>query len=1260
MVLSSDSSCNVLSDEDYDVAARLRQRARRDFAVLLIADDTIDARNLQAETLAYFNEFVHGQGLTVVGMLHLRWDVYSSSEIGLDEGVLQARDVARLRKRDMSEVTHWLEYEVMSIQEFDEPREFGALLPEATDWLNGHRCVGEFRCWGPVARAVLQKQTRWINSVPIHAGATQRLVGTPCHRPKYRDIRNLIECVRSHARPYQSGTRRNVQELEGSLGGDARLDPTASIDYLAATRHLRSLDSAGLCQNEFLTAALVGPAPVDAEVRTPPSRRLLIKNRPRFDVCMMLARRNFLVDLLRQPIPPKFYYMADASSACGYESFSVIENVVLLDSESASDLQSDWRQAPTVFLGIGMLSLKHKVFAFLWAIWLEVGPNQSRMRWKCNQICGLTTDRGIEIGICDSPDVLPDFLQAIGAAGEVPRQEYLFPQAVWIAGWHHLLDNCIEQVLSAVDWWPVFFDRLRQATKFLRIDTHREKLASVAESFDMDARVLRVKPPSFLNLRWDTLAFVCSWYENASVALQCAASGDLFRSSQQAQTAKAVCRTLGDAAWWTHMWIALDWIMAVHDLRRWAGGCPCHEEDRRAGRVVECAMASRRLPEACGRVDEFLLYCSERFAAPHRLDRVEGLSLQLEETRQWGWRYLHTLIQQQTQWLSLSPCNLVHCVDIASLRAARAGFAVADPTTQHRVSKSLFGAGGHLKCLTDASIESGVIHKLVWEQIMSVRLLPLAEHRGEQPHAMMHKEAIRSRRGTRIWHACTQRLKQNVVEYRKFTERERAWVARDWLLARRVLQVSPKREWKETRRVTLRNAYAQVYRGTLGVPVFGKSITLKHEGAPANTPDELTINARITGELLKWVVKNRHFYSVGPDPTCEFYLFQVVWMISPAHKWVSLAGYEPRGHFRASVLRFVPRVPVVDAIPETMDVCAGIEGSVIKDLQRLCSWHVFMRTMRKWTLGPSIEPGCKRLRSPQILMEVTASINVASPDAPLFLILHQLKAKGWRLQCPERPLILLTSAVPNVMSSAMFTKRLKAYFQILNALLALFSRGLTELSHRQQKGYYVALLCAERPAAVPTNRRQEAYAEFLDAERLQALDQDVDMSDGDVGSEHSAGDVLEPEVEEAAETAAVLPPPPLPPPASSSSSSSTGDASSSDSDAAAVPEALARREVVVLGPHIVTFEEHTDVLSPGKSYRRYRVSCIFHDSRCRKSRCVGPKFEATHGVLEPVAFCIAWALAGHRFIEKKAHGKHSPSASQVAAAVEQLRESGIE
>ena len=122
MVESSDSSCNVLSDEDYDVAARLRQRARRDFAVLLIADDTIDVRNLQAETLAYFNEFVHGQGLTVVGMLHLRWDVYSSSEIGLDEGVLQARDVARLRKRDMSEVTHWLEYEVMSIQEFNEPR----------------------------------------------------------------------------------------------------------------------------------------------------------------------------------------------------------------------------------------------------------------------------------------------------------------------------------------------------------------------------------------------------------------------------------------------------------------------------------------------------------------------------------------------------------------------------------------------------------------------------------------------------------------------------------------------------------------------------------------------------------------------------------------------------------------------------------------------------------------------------------------------------------------------------------------------------------------------------------------------------------------------------------------------------------------------------------------------------------------------------------------------------------------------------------
>ena len=144
-----------------------------------------------------------------------------------------------------------------------------------------------------------------------------------------------------------------------------------------------------------------------------PCRCFLIRSRPRFDVVMMLYRRHKLRTIARGLQDVQFYYMADASPASGFESFAVVENMIYQG-------KSTFRLAPTTYLGVGQLGVKSKIYSFLWALWLEVGPDQSLFRWNLGQILGLTTDRGTERAIADAPDVLKEFFASLGAEYTLP------------------------------------------------------------------------------------------------------------------------------------------------------------------------------------------------------------------------------------------------------------------------------------------------------------------------------------------------------------------------------------------------------------------------------------------------------------------------------------------------------------------------------------------------------------------------------------------------------------------------------------------------------------------------------------------------------------------------------------------------------------------------------------------------------------------------------------------------------------------------
>jgi hypothetical protein len=116
----------------------------------------------------------------------------------------------------------------------------------------------------------------------------------------------------------------------------------------------------------------------------------------------MLMARHRISDWMGSPLRVGFYYFADGSPASGFEALSIVESIL------RNDLLW-YRRLPMVYLGVGHMGLKQKAFAFLWAIFLEIGPCVRSIRWKLMNVISFCTDKGTEKGLVELTDILPEF-----------------------------------------------------------------------------------------------------------------------------------------------------------------------------------------------------------------------------------------------------------------------------------------------------------------------------------------------------------------------------------------------------------------------------------------------------------------------------------------------------------------------------------------------------------------------------------------------------------------------------------------------------------------------------------------------------------------------------------------------------------------------------------------------------------------------------------------------------------------------------------
>jgi hypothetical protein len=262
-----------------------------------------------------------------------------------------------------------------------------------------------------------------------------------------------------------TGARTERVEDASKQGGPDRLkrskDPVKIIHALRFASFLKSTS----VFSEAVTAAVVYNDSDSSEVERDDSkdnkRATIDRQKARLDaVGMALDRREFAADMAVDAIAGINIY-SDASPVSGAELQGMVVDCCMRDKTVKQTV------LPGSTLSYGHYDAIAKTVAFLWSAWLMVGPTREAMEYFLSKVVSLTTDFGIEMHTVEMPCVLHAFMAWI--AGEpletarrlVDYSKRLFPNALRIAGWSHVIGGVMKQVANRSPTWPSILDSLR-------------------------------------------------------------------------------------------------------------------------------------------------------------------------------------------------------------------------------------------------------------------------------------------------------------------------------------------------------------------------------------------------------------------------------------------------------------------------------------------------------------------------------------------------------------------------------------------------------------------------------------------------------------------------------------------------------------------------------------------------------------------------------------------------------------------------------
>ena len=261
--------------------------------------------------------------------------------------------------------------------------------------------------------------------------------------PAATEIHDFDRGDEEHERPVDPELAPlGLGKLRGILGR-----PEYCVPFVIASQHQRSLKNVREAVKDALGTVL-GDDEVSNIMGSKdfPSGKLLRHAGIRFDLVLALTMRSVFQWIFRYEGFPIFATFCDGSPSSGYEAFVAVEHCV-------GTVRWWNRLLPLNFLARGFQSLTAKVFSILWKILLVTGPHESAFRQRLRAIRCFCTDGGTEASIADTRDVLGEFLDFVGCDLVVEKQEYLFPLAIFMSGWHHRWDNILKETLESLTFW---------------------------------------------------------------------------------------------------------------------------------------------------------------------------------------------------------------------------------------------------------------------------------------------------------------------------------------------------------------------------------------------------------------------------------------------------------------------------------------------------------------------------------------------------------------------------------------------------------------------------------------------------------------------------------------------------------------------------------------------------------------------------------------------------------------------------------------
>jgi hypothetical protein len=442
--------------------------------------------------------------------------------VTLPEQVWTAEQTA-LRQTNLDyKPAYYVDYCVTSVVPFDVPlsSEWPPDLPRILDSLanGGPRSREAFRLVQrqpldsletvsmptQVINDIIAGHRSLLHSLPLRSQAQAQEACPPYPPPSQKQF---LEAARKRSREvgfvFRQRKRHRAQADDDAVRG--------KILWSRASVFLRSADKMKDASNAVMDAILgdFDFGKEEVESANPPSKRQLLKNRIKIDVVSCLLQRREV----RGESPHTVRGVKiDASPKLHAEILAIEMETV--PAGVVADVCIEKLPGSTLLHGASRLA--HKMFLFLWGLFLTHASSLSQMRVVLGTFRWITSDQGVEAGMCDAADCLPAFwhwVSGYDAATSPPidKDKYLLPLAVYMPGWNHLWSNLLRESISLVSHWPRRLRQLRSLTKFLRIYDYRYVWAKALLKIgrkDLADELLKPYLGSFVQWRWETLALV--------------------------------------------------------------------------------------------------------------------------------------------------------------------------------------------------------------------------------------------------------------------------------------------------------------------------------------------------------------------------------------------------------------------------------------------------------------------------------------------------------------------------------------------------------------------------------------------------------------------------------------------------------------------------------------------------------------------------------------------------------------------------------